>query len=165
LIAGTSIGGIYSLFISYYSSLGLDMAQLIEKGRDLMDTAVDNGMAKIKFRNLLCCNQLIEKESQFLETFKKAGFDIPMKNSHRIPTMVCIAAVKDSKERDEESLHQIKDREIEPLIGRTYEYPNANTMSKTVPLAASSSGMHLCEAMAGKLNCVSTFIHSFAFYD
>ncbi|GFH43940.1 predicted protein [Chaetoceros tenuissimus] len=62
--------------------------------------------------------------------------------------MACIAAVEDSKERDEEALREIEDREIEPLVARTYEYPETANVSKTKPLAASSSGMRLHEAMA-----------------
>lgn len=127
------------------------MGQVTEKGRDLMDTARDNGFAKVDFNRLLCCNQLIEKDSQFLATFQKEGFDIPLKNANCIPTMVCIAAVKDSKERDEETYEEIEDRELEPLIARTYEYPQTENASKMEPLASSSSGMQLCEAMAGEL--------------
>lgn len=134
------------------------MGEVIEKGRDLMDTARDNGFAKIKFSKLLCCNQLIEKESQLLATFQREGFDIPLENPLFIPAMVCIAAVKDSKDRDEETFGEIKGREIEPLIARTYEYPQTENESKTEPLAKSSSGMQLCEAMAGKLNFILTDI-------
>ena len=72
--------------------------------------------------------------------------------------MVCIAAVKESKERDEEAFGEIREREIEPLVARSYEYPQTENVSKTKPLAASSSGMQLCEAMAGKLNFISTDI-------
>ncbi|GFH43942.1 hypothetical protein CTEN210_00416 [Chaetoceros tenuissimus] len=55
---------------------------------------------------------------------------------------------KNSKERDEETLEEIEDREIEPLIGRTYEYPNAPIDEDVPKLAHSSSGMKMYEAMA-----------------
>lgn len=152
LLAGTSVGGINSLLISHYSSLGLDMGQVLEKGKVLGENVRDNVIGKVDFMRLLCCNQLVEKESQLLATYRKAGFDVPLKNANCIPTMVCIAAVKDSKERDEEAFEEIEDREMEPLIARTYEYPQTELESKIKPLAASSSGMQLYEAMAGKLH-------------
>lgn len=147
LIAGTSVGGMSALLVSHYWSLGCTTDEVISKGRDVMDDIRDNGFSKINFCNLLCCNQLIEKRSQMIHFLHKY-FDIPLKNPNCIPTMVCIAAVKDSKERDEETLEDIEDREIEPLIGRTYEYPNAPNHEDVPKLAHSSSGMKMYEAMA-----------------
>ena len=147
LIAGTSVGGMSALLVSHYWSLGCTTDEVIAKGRDVMDEIRDNGFSKINFGNLLCCNHLIEKKSQMIDFLEKY-FNIPLKNPHCIPTMVCIAAVKDSKDRDEEALEEIENREIEPLIGRTYEYPNSHTDEDVPKLAHSSSGMKMYEAMA-----------------
>jgi len=86
---------------------------------------------------------LVEKKHHILSILEKR-FDQPLK-SEGIPTMALIAAKVNDEDQDELE-EDVSKRDYEPLIARTYEYPNNRLNNK--PLADSTSSMKLFEAMA-----------------
>jgi len=85
---------------------------------------------------------LVEKKNHILSILEKR-FDQPLK-SEGIPTMALIAAKVNDEDQDELEV-DVDKRDYEPLIARTYEYPNR---LNNKPLAKSTSSMKLFEAMA-----------------
>lgn len=150
LIAGTSVGGIYSYFISLYNGKGCNTQGVVLHGRDMMDHVTENSLRKLSPINLLCCDDMIQEGTQVKDVLKEF-YDIPLLQPHCIPTMTLISAIKDGDEysAEEEWIGDIDKRDLEPLIARTYEYPTQpESLRKIKPLAYSTSGMKMYEAMA-----------------
>lgn len=150
LVAGTSVGGIYSYFISLYNGKGYNTQGVVLHGRDMMDHVTENSLRKLSPMNLLCCDDMIQEGTQIKDVLKEF-YDIPLLQPNCIPTMTLISAIKDGDEysAEEERIGDIDKRDLEPLIARTYEYPpQPESLRKIKPLAYSTSNMKMYEAMA-----------------
>lgn len=147
-IAGTSIGGVTALGAADLNAKGWSTDKILSlKGRDMIDEAREKCFKSMSLKNILFSNQLVRQDSQVIDVLQP-DFDKPLRQKHCIPTMVCIAAVKERLAfiEKEETLDEIASRELEPLIARTYDYPK--TFNSSIPLASSSSDMRLYQAMA-----------------
>lgn len=150
LIGGTSVGGLSSLLISYYKG-GMKMSTdaVCEKMKEVGDLIREKCFKKISFCNLLFCNNLIKDSDSNIVNVLKNDFEKPLRSDSYIPTMVCIASVKDNDIVDLNSNNHSKKREFEPFVARTYDYPpQCCEEQDVIALANSSSDMMLNEAMA-----------------
>lgn len=94
-IAGTSIRGVTALGAADLNANGWSTdAMLSLKGRDMIDEAGEKSFKSISLKNILFSNQLVRKDSQVIDVLQP-DFDKPLRQDYCIPTMVCIAAVKE----------------------------------------------------------------------
>ena len=146
LIGGTSVGGICSLLFSHHKGEGETTSGMLLMGRNVIDELQEKVFGNISLANLCFCRHtLIDKDHEIISVLKDA-YNAPLK-SRLVPAMAVIASVKKNEEgyyfddnhnpnsAQDDDLKTIQNREFEPFIAHTFEYPEENQESHLLKVA------------------------------